>query len=121
MASGLGLYWELSQDALASAGIDTSEGHLALKVVTFAPDGAAPRRAERTLRLEANLAEESQGQLLLSDVSPDEPVRAAVGFQLSDVFVPLAVGREVKSPGDDAPESVPDFEAWYRARTALFG
>lgn len=119
-STGLGLYWELSQDVLGRAGIDVSEGHLALKVVTFAPHGAAPRRNERTLRLDANWAEQSHGRLFLSDVAVDEPVRAAVGFQLSDVFVPLAVGREVKAPDDDAPASVPDVEAWQRARAALF-
>lgn len=89
---GIRLYWELSPEVVESAGIESSSGHASVRVVAFSPTGSRLQREERSIDLSQEFAER-QGVLILREFPPPAVVRAAVGWQLSDAFVPLAVGR----------------------------
>lgn len=91
--AGIGLYWELGLQAIERCGIDGSEGYPVVRLVAFVPRGGNPEREERTLPLEVDLRVQTEGVLRLAEWGSPRVVRAAVGWETGDAFLPLAVGR----------------------------
>ena len=91
--SSLSLYWELPPSALAHCGVDTADGGPAIRLVAFTPSGISPVRSERTLNIESAGGELGAGTLILPEFGKPAVVRAALGWQSSDGFLPLSVGR----------------------------
>ena len=91
--SSLSLYWELPPSALAHCGVDTGDGGPAIRLVAFTPSGISPVRSERTLNIESAGGELGAGTRTLPEFGKPAVVRAALGWQSSDGFLPLSVGR----------------------------
>ena len=111
--STLGLYWELSPDLVARAGLSEDEGGPAIVVVAFTPAGRSPVRDQRTLPL--TWQPPFAGRLVVADLAPQAAVRAAVGWLVDGAFLPLAVGRSLDRLGAELPAAAD------RAALALAG
>lgn len=95
-SSSLSLYWELPPSALAHCGVDLNDGGPAIRLVAFTPSGISPVRSERTLNIEAAPGELGTGTRFLPEFGKPAVVRAALGWQSSDGFLPLSVGRSLQ-------------------------
>jgi hypothetical protein len=102
------LYWELPRPALDQCGVDPTDGEAALRLVTVVPSGVTPERSERAVSLSSGQevlssdgVERGAGWIRFSDLPPGAAIRAAVGWNLGDAFLPLAVARSVEECGAD--------------------
>jgi len=102
------LYWELPLRALEECGVDVNEGAAHLRLVALVPRGATPERFERSIPLSyghevanADLVHRGAGWLSVDDLPPGATVRAAVGWEFEDAFLPLAVARSIEQLGAD--------------------
>jgi hypothetical protein len=103
---GLVLYWELPRAALARCSVDEADGRAALRVVGFSASGSNPGRVDKTLALGPAMllmddGELQIGRMTLPEFGPPVAVRAARGWESSDGFLPLTVGRFLEECGAD--------------------
>lgn len=85
----LTLYWELSHDSEASSSV-------LIKVVGFAPCGTSPERQEKSVAISGRV-----GHVRLTEFSSPKAVRAALGEEQEEGFVPLVVGRFIEEYAGD--------------------
>lgn len=102
------LYWELPRRALEECGVDVNEGAAHLRLVALVPRGAIPERFERSIPLSdghevasEDVVHRGAGWLSVDDLPPGATVRAAVGWEFEDAFLPLAVARSIEQLGAD--------------------
>jgi hypothetical protein len=102
------LYWELPLRALEQCGVDVNEGEARLRLVSVVPRGASPERFERSIALSdgqevigAEALSRGAGWLSVDDLPIGATVRAAVGWEFEDAFLPLAVARSIEQLGAD--------------------
>jgi hypothetical protein len=113
-AGGLSLYWELPRVALRRCSVDEGEGTAALRLVGFSPSGPVPGRVDKTIPLgETHMlkdeADFQAGSLVLDEFGAPLAVRAALGWESEDGFLPLTVGRYLEEClGDRSIEGVAD-------------
>lgn len=118
---GLALYWELPERALDECSIDREDGRAVARIVSFSPHGPTPERREDTIVLAETVPVQapvgcSAGKLKLERYGAPAAVRAALGWESEDGFLPLSVGRGVDAWRAD--ESARDLVV--RASNALF-
>lgn len=97
---GLALYWELPDRTLDECSIDRNDGRPVARIVSFSPHGKAPERSEHTIVLAETILVEAPlgcraGKLKLDRYGSPAAVRAALGWESEDGFLPLTVGRSV--------------------------
>lgn len=97
----LSLYWELPGSALEHCGVDSDEGQATVMLVAFTPSGAAPVRDEYTLELPSPEEQDPRGAGVkkLKELAEPSVVRAALGWESDEGFLPLCVGRSVEEWG----------------------
>lgn len=118
---GLAFYWELPDRTLDECSIDRNDGRAVVRIVSFSPHGKAPERREDTIVLGETIPVEAPpgcraGKLKLGRYGAPAAVRAALGWESEDGFLPLTVGRGLGAWRAD--ESVRDLVI--RATFALF-
>ncbi len=96
--SGLALYWELPDSTLDECSVDRSDGRAVARIVSFSPHGAAPERHEDTIILAETIPVAAPpgclaGKLRLERHGTPSFVRAALGWESEDGFLPFTVGR----------------------------
>jgi hypothetical protein len=105
--SGLAFYWELPGSALEECSIDQNDGRAVARIVSFSPHGNVPERHEETVALAETIPVDapdgsSAGKLKLDRYGAPAAVRAALGWESEDGFLPLTVGRALASlPTDE--------------------
>ncbi|GEM_PF-1756269 len=104
--AGLEIYWELPKTSLEECGVDLSEGHAALRLVAFSAAGSSPKRSDLTFVLSEFAADEKVnsgladvGRMRLSEFPSPQSVRAAIGWETEDGFLPLSVGKTIEELG----------------------
>jgi hypothetical protein len=109
---GLALYWELPERALDECSIDRNDGRAVARIVSFAPHGPTPARQEDTIVLAETIPVQappgcSAGKLKLDRYGAPNAVRAALGWETEDGFLPLTVGRSVHAwQADDSGREI---------------
>ncbi len=119
--SGLALYWELPDATLDECSVDRHDGRAVARIVSFSPHGAAPERHEDTVILTETIPMETPsgcqaGKLTLSRHGAPSFVRAALGWESEDGFLPFTVGRSL----EDWKRAEGGSALAERAATALF-
>lgn len=99
---GLSLYWELPDRALDECSVDRNEGRAVARIVSFSPHGPTPERREDTIVLAETIPVDAPpgcraGKLKLERYGVPAAVRAALGWETEDGFLPLTVGRGVEA------------------------
>lgn len=103
---GLSLYWELPDRSLDECSVDRNEGRAVARIVSFSPHGPTPERREDTIVLAETIPVDAPagcraGKLKLERYGVPAAVRAALGWESEDGFLPLTVGRGVEAWRED--------------------
>lgn len=87
------VYWELRRETLEAARRKASDGKLVLRVVAVTASWEGPQVSFRDIEVQAQV-----GDWFVRDLPEGAILRAALGFQSSRGFQPLAVALEAAAP-----------------------
>ncbi len=98
--AGLAFYFELPEATLDECSVDRSDGRAVARIVSFSPHGASPERREDTVDLAETISADAPwgvraGSLRLSRHGAPAFVRAALGWESEDGFLPFTVARNL--------------------------
>ncbi|MGH7281694.1 MAG: DUF4912 domain-containing protein [Polyangiaceae bacterium] len=79
------VYWEIRDDTLSRLQRSRPGGFVALRVLVIEPTWDGPRTTSREVEVHAQL-----GDWFIRDLPPGAVVRAAIGWQTADAFVPVS-------------------------------
>lgn len=99
-SEGMVLYWELPRQTLHECSVDEDEGRGVVKIVGFSARGMSPEKQEQTVVLAETHPLDGPsgcpaGKLRLDRFAEPLAVRAALGWESPDGFLPFTVGRSL--------------------------